>query len=93
VAADDYVKAVIELYVPIGPQPTLDLFTRNQLAGPLEQQTEQIDGLSADPHRLPASPQPPSAIVKLEVSEAVGARSQDWTRAATHGARPRFHDR
>jgi hypothetical protein len=68
-AADDYVKAVIKVYVPIGPQPTLDLFTRNQLAGLLEQQTEQIDGLSADPHRLPASPQPPSAIVKLEVSE------------------------
>jgi hypothetical protein len=60
---------VIEVYVPIGPQPTLDFFTRNQLAGPLEQQTEQIDGLSADSHRLPASPQPPSAIVKLEVSE------------------------
>jgi hypothetical protein len=35
-AADDYVKAVIKVYVPIGPQPTLDLFTRNQLAGPLE---------------------------------------------------------
>ena len=48
-AADDYVKAVIEVYVPIGPQPALDLFTSNQLPGPLEQQTEQIDGLSAEP--------------------------------------------
>ena len=35
-AADDYVKAVSKVYVPIGPQPTLDLFTRNQLARPLE---------------------------------------------------------
>jgi hypothetical protein len=48
-SADEYVKAVIKVYVPIGPQPALDLFTSNQLAGPLEQQTEQIDGLSAEP--------------------------------------------
>jgi hypothetical protein len=68
-AADDYVKAVIEIYVPIGPQPALDLFTSHQLAGPLEQQTEQIDGLSGEPHRVPSSPQAPAALVKLEISE------------------------
>ena len=68
-AADDYVKAVIKVYAPIGPQPALDLFTSNQLAGPLEQQTEQIDGLSAEPYQSPSSPQAPSAIVKHEVSE------------------------
>jgi hypothetical protein len=52
-AADDDVKAVIEVDVPIGPQPALDLVTRDQLAGPLEQQTEHIDGLSAEPHGCP----------------------------------------
>ena len=68
-AADDYVKTVMKVDVPVGPQPALDLFTSNQLAGTLEQQTEQIDRLSAEPHRVPSSPQAPSAIVKLEVSE------------------------
>jgi hypothetical protein len=68
-AADDCVKTVIKVDVPVGPQPALDLFTSNQLAGPLEQQTEQIDRLSAEPHRFPSSPQVPSANVKLEVSE------------------------
>src|SRR5438045_4800298 len=64
-AADDYVEAVIEVYVSIRPQPTLDLFTSNQLSGPLEQQAQQIDGLSAEPHRLPSSHQAPAVIVKL----------------------------
>ncbi|OLC82841.1 MAG: hypothetical protein AUH72_05805 [Acidobacteria bacterium 13_1_40CM_4_65_8] len=68
-AVDDYVKTVMKVDVPVGPQPALDLFTSNQLAGSLEQQTEQIDRLSAEPQRLPSSPQAPSAIVKLEVSE------------------------
>jgi len=68
-AADDYVQAVIKVYVPVGPQPALDLFTSNQFAGTLEQQTKQIDGLSAEPYRFPSSLQTPSAIVKLEVSE------------------------
>src|SRR5262245_13515888 len=66
----DYdVKTVLKVDVPVGPQPALDLFTRNQLAGPLEQQTEQIDRLSTEPHRAPSSLQAPSAIIKLEVSE------------------------
>ena len=68
-AADDDVQAVIKVYVPISPQPALDLFTSNQFAGPFEQQTEQIDGLSRQPHGLAASDQPPSAIVELEVAE------------------------
>src|SRR5438874_3835008 len=68
-AADDDVKTVMEVDVPVRPQPALDLFTGNQLAGALEQQTQQIDRLSAEPHGLPSSPQRPSAIVELEVSE------------------------
>jgi hypothetical protein len=36
----DYVKAVIKVDVPIGPESALDLFTSNQLAGPLEQETK-----------------------------------------------------
>jgi len=55
--------------VPVWPQPAFDLFTRNQLAGPLEQETEQIDHLSAEPHPVPSDLQAPSAIIKLEVSE------------------------
>jgi len=51
-AADDDVKAVIEIDGGIGPQPARDLFTGNQLAGPLDQEAEQIDGLSADSHRV-----------------------------------------
>ena len=34
-AADDNVKTVIEVDVPIGPQPALDLLTSNQLSRPL----------------------------------------------------------
>ena len=56
---DDDVKTVMKVDVPVGPEPALDLFTRNQLAGPLEQQTEQIDRLSAEPYRMPSSPQAP----------------------------------
>ena len=68
-AADDDVKTVMKVDRSVGPQTALDLFTSNQLAGPLEQQTEQVDRLSAEPHRLASGPQAPSAIVKLEVSE------------------------
>src|SRR5205085_4458223 len=68
-AADDYIKTVMEVDVPVGPEPALDLFTSNQFAGALEQQRQQIDRLSAEPHGLPSSPQRPSAIVELKVSE------------------------
>src|SRR4030095_4938844 len=67
--AEDDVKTLMKVAGPVRPQPALDLFTSNQLPWPLEQQTEHIERLSAEPHRLPASPQAPSAIVKLEVSE------------------------
>jgi len=66
---DDYVKTVMKIYVPVGPQPALDLFTGNQLARTIEQQTEQIDRLAAEPYGMASSPQVPSAIVKFEVSE------------------------
>jgi hypothetical protein len=68
-AADHYIETVMKVDVPVGPQPALDLFASNQLAWPLEQQTKQIDRLSAEPHLLPSSPQAPSAVVKLEVPE------------------------
>jgi hypothetical protein len=67
--ADDDVKTVMKVDGPVGPQTALDLFTSNQLAWPLEQHAEHIERLSAEPHRLPARPQAPSAIVKLKVSE------------------------
>jgi hypothetical protein len=59
----------MEVDRPVRPQPALDLFTGNQLPRLLEQQTEHIERLSAEPYRLPASSQAPSTIVKLEVSE------------------------
>ena len=68
-AADNDVKTVMKVDGPVRPQPALDLFTSNQLAWPLEQQTEHIERLSAELHSLSASPQAPSAFVKLEVSE------------------------
>jgi hypothetical protein len=60
---------VIKIDDPVWPQPTLDLFASDQLARPFEQQTEQIDRLSAEPYRVRSSLQLPSAIVKREVSE------------------------
>jgi len=68
-AAEDDVQTVMKVDGPVRPQPALDLFTSNQLPWPLEQQTEHIERVSAEPYRLPASPQAPSAIVKLEGSE------------------------
>ena len=68
-AADNDVETVMKVDRPVRPQPALDLFTSNQLAWPLEQKTEHIERLSAELHRLPARPQAPSALVKLEVSE------------------------
>ena len=68
-AAEDDVQTVMRVDGPVRPQPALDLFTSNQLPWPLEQQTEHIERVSAEPYRLPASPQAPSAIVKLEGSE------------------------
>jgi hypothetical protein len=56
---------------PVRPQPALNLFTSNQLPWPIEQQTEHVERLSAEPYRLPAGPQAPSAIVELEVSECL----------------------
>lgn len=55
-AADEYVKAVIKIDGRIGPQPARDLFTSNQLAGPLDQQTKQVDGLSAEPDPVALQP-------------------------------------
>jgi hypothetical protein len=66
---DDDVDTVIKTDVPVWPQPALDLFTRDQLTRPLEQQTEQIDRLSAEPYGAHSSLQLPSPIVKREVSE------------------------
>ena len=68
-AAEDDVETVMKVDSPVRPQPALDLFASNQLPWPLEQQTEHIQRLSAEPDHLPASPQAPSAIIKLEVSE------------------------
>jgi len=68
-AADDDVEAVIEIDGGIGPQPARDLFTSHQLAGPLDQQTQQVDGLSVEPDRSPSGRQAPPAIVKLEISK------------------------
>jgi hypothetical protein len=68
-AADNYVKAVIKIDGRIGPEPARDLFTSNQLAGPLDQQTKQVNGLSGEPDRSLSSLQAASAIVKLEVSK------------------------
>jgi hypothetical protein len=67
--ADDDVKTVMKVDGPVGPQTALDLFASNQLAGPVEQETEQIDRLATELHWLPSGPQDPSANVKLEVSE------------------------
>jgi hypothetical protein len=60
---------VIEINGRIGPQPARDFFTRSQLAGPLAQQTKQVEGLSAEPDRSPARLQAPSVIVELEVAK------------------------
>ncbi len=68
-SADDDVKAVVKVHVPIGPQLALDLLTSDQLAGLVQEQTEQVEGLSAEPDPLPSSPEAPSPAVKFEVSE------------------------
>jgi hypothetical protein len=68
-ATDDNVEAVIDVDVRVGPQPALDLFTRDQLARPFEQQAEQIESLPVQPDGSTFSPQGPSLIVELEVSK------------------------
>ena len=55
--------------VPIGPQSALDLFARDELARLFQEQTEQVDGLSAEPDRLPSSCEAPSPIVKFKISK------------------------
>lgn len=47
----------------------MNLFTSNQFAWPLEQQTEQIDRLSRESDRVPPGPETSSSIVELEISE------------------------
>jgi hypothetical protein len=85
---------VVEIDVPVGPQPPLDLFARHQLAGPLEQEMEQVDSLTAQPDRLPASSEEPAPIVKLKVSErfhhgqtpiASGSRLRSYTDETLRG--------
>jgi len=60
---------VVEVDVPIGPQPSLDLLTTDQLAGPVQEQTEQVDSLTADLDRPSSSLETPSPIVEFKVSE------------------------
>jgi len=62
---------VIEVDAPVRSQPVLDFFTGDQITGPLEQQTEQIECLSAEPQRLSSSAEASSAIVELEGSECL----------------------
>jgi hypothetical protein len=40
-----------------------------QRAGPFQQEIEQLDGLPAEPDRLPASLEAPSPIVKFKIRE------------------------
>jgi len=60
---------VVEGHGPVGPQATLDLFASDQLARLVEEQTEQFEGLSADPDRLSTIAEAPASIIEFEVSE------------------------
>jgi len=68
-ATDHDVEAVVEAHGPVGPEATLDLLASDQLARLLEEQTEQFEGLTADPDRPPTSAQAPTSIIEFKFSE------------------------
>src|SRR5215510_3778468 len=68
-AVHQNVEAVFEFQFAVWPQLALDLIASNQLTRTPCQESEQIERLSGELHRLPAAAKLPRIVVKLELAE------------------------
>jgi|SRR5215469_13754753 len=68
-AVHQNVEAVFELEFAIRPHLALDFIPSNQLTRTLHQESEQIERLSRELHRLPSTAKLSQAVVKLEFAE------------------------
>ena len=87
-AVHQNIEAVFELQFAIWPQLVLDLIASNQLTRTSNQESEQVERLSGEIHRVLSASKFSRSVVKLEFAEDSdhGARSSTHKRAKLYFA-------